>query len=45
MLGLQRIETDAQRVLFFSFAVVPRATLQAHDQHVIADKVGLVACL
>src|SRR6056297_2394551 len=38
--GLHGIEFRAQRVRLCTLAVVPRATLKRHVQHVIADEMG-----
>src|SRR6056297_2368220 len=38
--GLHGIECRAQRVFLCTLAVVPRATLKRHVQHVIADEMG-----
>ena len=43
--GLDRVEFDAQRLLFFTFAIIPWAALQPHDQDIIPDEVRTLPIL
>ena len=42
---LDRVKPDPQRFFFFALAVIPRAVLQTHDQHVVADEMRRHASL
>ena len=44
-LRLEGVEPDAERLFLGALTIVPRAALQAHDQHIVADEMRLAAGL